>query len=74
MTGSRLSNPNLEQAAPIMAVSAKEIALTGQVNVENILKDLPQILPGSTAASNNPGGASPRPTCAAWAPRAPWSW
>ncbi|WP_324695888.1 TonB-dependent receptor domain-containing protein [Novosphingobium sp. RL4] len=56
VTGSRLSNPNLEQAAPIMAVSAKEIALTGQVNVENILKDLPQILPGSTAASNNPGG------------------
>ena len=56
VTGSRLSNPNLEQAAPIMAVSAKEIALTGQVNVENILKDLPQILPGATAASNNPGG------------------
>ncbi len=56
VTGSRLSNPNLEQAAPIMAVSAKEIALTGQVNVENILKDLPQVLPGSTAASNNPGG------------------
>ncbi len=56
VTGSRLSNPNLEQAAPIMAVSAQEMKLTGQVNVENILKDLPQILPGTTAASNNPGG------------------
>ncbi len=56
VTGSRLSNPNLEYAAPIMAVSSKEIALSGQVNVENILKDLPQVLPGSTAASNNPGG------------------
>jgi outer membrane receptor protein involved in Fe transport len=55
VTGSRLSNPNLEQAAPIMAVSAKEIALTGQNNVENILKELPQVLPGNTSASNNPG-------------------
>ena len=56
VTGTRLSNPNLEEAAPIMAVSAKDIALTGELNVESILKDLPQVLPGSTAASNNPGG------------------
>ncbi|TCM22434.1 TonB-dependent receptor-like protein [Novosphingobium sp. PhB165] len=56
VTGSRLSNANLEQAAPIMAVSREEIKLTGQVNVENILKDLPQVLPGATASSNNPGG------------------
>ncbi|XJJ68908.1 TonB-dependent receptor [Novosphingobium sp. BL-8A] len=56
VTGSRLHNANLEQAAPIMAVSAQEMKLTGQVNVENILKDLPQVLPGTTSASNNPGG------------------
>lgn len=56
VTGSRLHNANLEQAAPIMAVSAQEMKLTGQVNVENILKDLPQVLPDTTAASNNPGG------------------
>jgi len=55
VTGSRLTNANLEQAAPIMALSEKELKLTGQVNVENILKDLPQILPGATGASNNPG-------------------
>ena len=55
VTGSRLHNANLEQAAPIMAVSAAEIKLTGQVNIENILKDLPQLLPGATGASNNPG-------------------
>ena len=56
VTGSRLHNANLEQAAPIMAMSKEEIALTGQQNIEAILKDLPQVLPGSSAASNNPGG------------------
>ena len=56
VTGSRLHNPNLEQAAPVMTVAAQDLELTGQVNVESILKDLPQLLPGSTAASNNPGG------------------
>ncbi|EIZ79966.1 hypothetical protein WSK_1332 [Novosphingobium sp. Rr 2-17] len=56
ITGSRLRNPNLEQAAPILTVSAKELALSGQINVENILKELPQLLPGTTSASNNPGG------------------
>jgi len=56
VTGSRLTNPNLEQAAPIMAVTEKEIQLSGQTNVEAVLKELPQLLPGATAASNNPGG------------------
>ncbi|WP_260921921.1 TonB-dependent receptor domain-containing protein [Novosphingobium sp. 9] len=55
VTGSRLSNPNLEQAAPIMTMSSKTIALTGQQNVENILAQMPQIVPGEGASSNNPG-------------------
>ena len=55
VTGSRLHNANLEQAAPIMSVSAAELQVTGQVNIENVLKELPQVLPGSTGASNNPG-------------------
>jgi iron complex outermembrane recepter protein len=56
VTGSRLTNPNLENAAPVTVVSAQELSLSGQVNVENIIKDLPQALPGLTGASNNPGG------------------
>lgn len=56
VTGSRLTNPNLEQAAPIMSVSARDIELSGQVNIESILNDFPQLIPGTTAASNNPGG------------------
>lgn len=56
VTGSRLTNPNLEQAAPVTTLSAQDIALTGQVNVENIVNELPQLVPSVTAASNNPGG------------------
>ncbi len=56
VTGSRLGGLQLEQASPIAIVSAKEIALSGQVNVENIIKDLPQLVPSVTGASNNPGG------------------
>ncbi|MEG3086998.1 TonB-dependent receptor [Sphingomonas sp. PB4P5] len=56
VTGSRLGGLQLQQSSPIAVVTAKEIALSGQVNVENILKDLPQLVPSSTGASNNPGG------------------
>ncbi|MHA6720913.1 TonB-dependent receptor [Sphingomonas sp. RS6] len=56
VTGSRLTNPNLENAAPVTVVSAQELSLSGQVNVENIIKDLPQLVPSLTGASNNPGG------------------
>lgn len=57
VTGSRLTT-NLEQAAPIVSVSQADLALSGQVNIENVLKELPQLLPGTTAASNNPGDAT----------------
>nr|WP_276592238.1 TonB-dependent receptor [Sphingomonas sp. GC_Shp_5] len=56
VTGSRLGRPELTQASPIATVTAQEFALTGQVNVENVLKDLPQIVPSLSGASNNPGG------------------
>lgn len=55
VTGSRLTNPNLG-AAPISVVTSEEIALSGQINIENIVKDLPQLVPSITGASNNPGG------------------
>jgi iron complex outermembrane receptor protein len=56
VTGSRLGGLQLQQASPIAVVTAKEISLSGQVNVENIVKDLPQLVPSVTSASNNPGG------------------
>ncbi|PNB46467.1 TonB-dependent receptor, partial [Pseudomonas sp. FW305-130] len=56
VTGSRIGRPELQQASPISVISSQEIALSGQINVENILKDLPQLVPSTTGASNNPGG------------------
>ena len=56
ITGSRLARPELEQASPIAIVSSEDFALSGQVNVENVLKDLPQLVPSLSGASNNPGG------------------
>ncbi|MEG8033117.1 hypothetical protein QP179_16875 [Sphingomonas aurantiaca] len=64
VTGSRLGGESLRQASPISVVSAKEIALSGQINVESVLKDLPQLIPSTTAASNNPGVASRPRICA----------
>ncbi len=56
VTGSRIARPDLQQSSPISVISAKELALTGQVNIEGVLKDLPQLIPSTTGASNNPGG------------------
>ncbi|MGY2734378.1 outer membrane receptor protein involved in Fe transport [Sphingomonas sp. UYP23] len=56
VTGSRIARPDLQQSSPISVISAKELALTGQINIEGVLKDLPQLIPSTTGASNNPGG------------------
>ena len=56
VTGSRIARPDLQQASPIAIVSAQELKLSGKVNVEAIINDLPQLVPSATGASNNPGG------------------
>lgn len=56
VTGSRLGGEQGRQTSPIAVVGAQEIALSGQVNIENVIKDLPQLVPSITSASNNPGG------------------
>lgn len=59
VTGSRIQQRNVETAAPVAVVGAEEFKLSGTVNVENVLNALPQVIPGTTAFSNNPGtGAS----------------
>lgn len=56
VTGSRIARRDLETAAPITVVSQEEFRLSGSVNVEQVLNQLPQVIPGATAFSNNPGG------------------
>lgn len=55
VTGSRIQQRNVETAAPVAVVEAEEFKLSGTVNVENVINTLPQVIPGTTAFSNNPG-------------------
>lgn len=56
VTGSRIARRDLETAAPLAVVSGEEFRNFGAVNVESIINTLPQVVPGTTAFSNNPGG------------------
>ena len=58
VTGSRIAQRNVETAAPVAVVDAEEFALTGTVNVENVVNSLPQVIPGTTSFSNNPGNGT----------------
>lgn len=55
VTGSRIARKETETAAPIAVVGAEEFKLSGTVNVENVINQLPQVVPGTTSFSNNPG-------------------
>lgn len=56
VTGSRIVNPNLASAAPIQAVSALEIKLSGAVNVEDVLNRMPQVVPYAPQADDEGNG------------------
>lgn len=56
VTGSRIARPNIEAASPVTIVGAEQVQLTGTTTVENLLNELPQVIPGNTRVSNNAGG------------------
>jgi iron complex outermembrane recepter protein len=56
VTGSRIARRDLETAAPLAVVSGQEFRNFAAVNVEQVINALPQVVPGTTAFSNNPGG------------------
>ena len=58
VTGSRIQQRNVETAAPIAVVDSEEFQLTGAVNVEGVINALPQVIPGFTGNSNNPGNGA----------------
>lgn len=59
VTGSRIQRrANVDTAAPIAVVDAEEFELSGTVNVENVINQLPQVIPGTTSFSNNPGNGT----------------
>jgi outer membrane receptor protein involved in Fe transport len=58
VTGSRIQRRDIDTAAPVAVVDAEEFQLTGVVNVENVINALPQVVPGTTSFSNNPGNGA----------------
>jgi outer membrane receptor protein involved in Fe transport len=58
VTGSRIARRNVETAAPVAVVTDEEFQLSGTVNVENVINTLPQVIPGTTSFSNNPGNGT----------------
>lgn len=55
VTGSRIARPDLNTTSPVTIVSNEEFELQQAVNVEEVINDLPQVIPYATGASNNPG-------------------
>ncbi len=58
VTGSRIQRMDLTSTSPVSVVPAEEFKLTGAVNVEQVINTLPQVLPGTTGFSNNPGNGA----------------
>lgn len=55
VTGSRIARPDLRSSSPLAVVGQEEFRLAGATNVESVLNVLPQVIPGETSFSNNPG-------------------
>jgi iron complex outermembrane receptor protein len=55
VTGSRIARPDLQSNSPISIVTEEFFQQKGSVNVEEVLNQLPQVVPGLTAQVNNGG-------------------
>jgi outer membrane receptor protein involved in Fe transport len=58
VTGSRIKRQELTAVTPIISVDAQEFAISGNLNVEQKLAELPSTLPAFGPSSNNPGDGS----------------
>lgn len=56
VTGSRLQRKDFVATSPVATVGGDQLKLTGTIAVEQLLNELPQIVPGNTVTSNNSGG------------------
>jgi outer membrane receptor protein involved in Fe transport len=59
-TGSRLVRTDLESVSPIQVVDNEEFLISGIINVEQKLNELPSVLPSFGPSSNNPGDGTAR--------------
>ncbi|MEO1656779.1 MAG: TonB-dependent receptor [Pseudomonadota bacterium] len=58
VTGSRIARTDLQSSSPVAVVSEQQILFSGEVNVENILAEIPAVAPdlGGTTNNGSPGG------------------
>lgn len=54
VTGSRIVRQDFTAISPVATVGAEQIQSTGTLAIEQVLNTLPQVVPGFSAASNNP--------------------
>ena len=57
-TGSRIKSNDFELNSPVASLGADQINVTNTINIESLLNQLPQIVPGSDRSSNNPGSGT----------------
>lgn len=55
VTGSRIKRTDLNAGSPVSVVTSAQIAETGTVNIDSLLNEMPQVMPGWTNSSNFPG-------------------
>ena len=53
VTGSRITNPNIESTSQVQVITAADIENRGAVRIEEVLNDLPQLAPGQIAQTAN---------------------
>lgn len=60
VTGSRIVRTDLESVSPLAIVGDEEFVISGNINIEQKLNELPSILPSFGPSSNNPGDGTAR--------------
>lgn len=60
ITGSRIQRADLSAVSPFTTVSGEEFQISGIVNIEQKLNELPSVIPSFGASSNNPGDGTAR--------------
>lgn len=58
VTGSRIKRADLSSITPVSVVTGEEFKISGNLNVEQKLAELPQTLPAFGPSSNNPGNGT----------------
>ncbi|MFB3105440.1 MAG: TonB-dependent receptor plug domain-containing protein, partial [Pseudomonadales bacterium] len=60
VTGSRIIRTDLESVSPLTVVNAEEFVISGNLNIEQKLNELPMTIPSFGPSSNNPGDGTAR--------------